>query len=89
MIGSFVLKNSPIFAIDLIIQNKYSDILMSKRINNLAKNYFVPAVESLKMKKIINAIERISNDELGKIYTIEDTYFMNYYEHFYHNSISD
>ena len=82
------VKNLPIIAIDLIIQNKNSEILMGKRLNNPAKNFFfVPGGRVLKNEKINDAFERISLDEIGRINKIEDATFLNYYEHFYPNSI--
>ena len=84
----FCVNRLPIIAIDLIIKNKYSEILMGRRLNNPAKDsFFVPGGRILKNEKIEDAIERISNDEISKTYKIKDASFINYFEHFYPNSI--
>ena len=83
----FCVKNFPIISVDLIIKNKKSEILMGKRINNPAKNfYFVPGGRILKNESIDDAIERISLNELGHLYKRNDTKFINFFEHFYANS---
>ena len=84
----FCVKNLPIIAIDLIIKNKKSEILMGRRSNNPAKDlFFVPGGRIFKNEKIVDAFERISLIELGKILKINDAKFINYYEHFYPNSL--
>jgi len=84
----FSVKNLPIIAIDLIIKNKKSEILMGRRLNNPAKNFFfVPGGRIFKNEKIKDAFERVSLDELGKTYQIKDSKFINYFEHFYPNSL--
>ena len=84
----FCVKNLPIIAIDLIIKNKKSEILMGIRSNNPAKDFFfVPGGRIFKNEKVANAFERISLIELGKSLKINDAKFLNYYEHFYQNSL--
>ena len=84
----FSVKNLPIIAIDLIIKNKKSEILMGKRLNNPAKDlFFVPGGRIFKNEKIKKAFKRITFNELGKSYNIKDSIFINYYEHFYPNSL--
>lgn len=86
----FCVENLPIIAIDLIIKNKKAEILMGRRSNNPAKNFFfVPGGRILKNEKIELAFERISLIELGKSLKINDAKFLNYYEHFYKNSLWD
>jgi len=86
----FCVKNLPIIAIDLIIKNKKSEILMGIRSNNPAKDFFfVPGGRILKNENIENAFERISLHELGNSLKIKDARFLNYYEHFYQNSLWD
>ena len=84
----FCVNRLPIIAIDLIIKNKHSEILMGRRLNNPAKNsFFVPGGRIFKNEKIEDAIERISNNEISKTYKIKDASFINYFEHFYPNSL--
>ena len=84
----FCVKNLPIIAIDLIIKNKKSEILMGNRSNNPAKDlFFVPGGRIFKNEKIEDAFERISLIELGISLKKNDAKFLNYYEHFYPNSL--
>ena len=86
----FCVQKLPIIAIDLIIKNKKSEILMGIRSNNPAKNFFfVPGGRILKNEKIEDAFKRITYIELGKTLDINDANFLNYYEHFYQNSLWD
>ena len=55
----FCVKNLPIIAIDLIIKNKKSEILMGIRSNNCKRLLFVLWKNS-KNENIENAFERIS-----------------------------
>lgn len=84
----FLVKNSPILAIDFVIKNDKNEILMGRRKNNPAKNYyFVPGGRVFKNEKIKNAIQRISREELNLKINKKDTKFINYFEHFYKNSL--
>ena len=57
------VKNLPIIAIDFVIKNEKLEVLMGRRINNPARNfYFVPGGRIFKNEKISNAFERISKD---------------------------
>jgi len=84
-----VIKSAPLVSIDLCIV-KDSKILVGKRINSPAQDYyFVPGGRILKseLKKI--ALERILMNELGlsvdpnKFYLIKE---MGVYEHFYQDN---
>ena len=84
----YCVKRLPIIAIDLIIKNQKSEILMGRRLNNPAKNlFFVPGGRIFKNEKINDAIQRISHNELGRTYSIKEVSFINYFEHFYSNSL--
>ena len=82
------VQNVPIFAIDLIIYFNDRKLLMGKRINNPAKNYFfVPGGRILKNESRKDAFKRITKDEIGKSFDINKSKFLGIYEHFYSNSI--
>ncbi len=82
-----IVKFSPIAAIDLCILNEKNEILLGKRINPPAKNYFfVPGGRIRKSEKISNAIRRILKDEIN--FEINDENlakinFLGVFEHFY------
>ena len=81
-----IIKFTPLIAIDFIIQfnNKY---LLGKRINQPAKDFlFVPGGRILKDEKINDAINRLSNQELGITLNKEMLEFHKIAEHHYNNN---
>ena len=81
------VQNVPIYAIDLIIFFKNGKLLMGKRINNPAKNYFfVPGGRILKDESRKEAFKRITKQEIGLECDIDKSKFLGIYEHFYSNS---
>jgi colanic acid biosynthesis protein WcaH len=85
---SSIIENTPLISIDLIIKNSEGKVLLGKRINKPAKNsWFVPGGRIFKDEKIEDAFERITNDEIGKKYTIEKAKFKGVYQHFYNDNV--
>ncbi len=81
------VQNVPIYAIDLIIYFNDHKLLMGKRINNPAKNYyFVPGGRILKNESRKDAFKRITKNEIGKSIPMNKSKFLGIYEHFYSNS---
>ncbi len=61
-----IVKNSPISAIDLCIFNEFKEILLGKRINHPAKNFFfVPGGRIRKGETLFTATKRILNSEIN------------------------
>ena len=83
---SLVVKNTPLIAIDLCIL-KENMILVGKRINSPAKNYFfVPGGRIFKSELKKNALKRILKSELGLTFKKDHEKFvenLGIYEHFY------
>jgi len=62
-----VIASTPLIAIDLIVVNERKEILLGKRLNQPAKNYwFVPGGRILKNETLDNAFKRLTLTELGK-----------------------
>ena len=82
-----IVKFSPIAAIDLCILNEKNEILLGKRINPPAKNYFfVPGGRIRKSEKISNAIRRILKDEINfeiNDENLDKINLLGVFEHFY------
>jgi colanic acid biosynthesis protein WcaH len=79
-----VVKNTPLIAIDLIIENENSEILLGWRNNPPAKGYwFVPGGRIRKGERFDDAFRRIALDETGLIVNLEDADFLGIYEHLY------
>lgn len=79
-----IIDTTPLVAIDLIIENSAGNILLGKRVNRPAKNYwFVPGGRIRKNEKIADAMLRISSAELGSAIAIEKTHLLGNYDHIY------
>ena len=84
-----VVENTPLIAIDLIVE-KNGLFLLGKRINEPAKGfYFVPGGRIFKGEKIKDAFKRITKEEIRREINIEYANFLGIYEHFYENSFVD
>jgi colanic acid biosynthesis protein WcaH len=61
-----VIRTTPLIAIDLIVQNEFGEVLLGKRHNRPAKNYwFVPGGRIKKNERSLDALERVGRSELG------------------------
>ncbi len=78
---------APLISIDLIVTNDQDEILLGKRDNKPAKNFwFVPGGRILKNETLDNAFKRLTHDELGIDLSRSEAIFLNIYEHFYSDS---
>ncbi len=79
-----IIKNTPLVAIDLIVENEDHNILLGWRKNAPAKGYwFVPGGRIFKNEKFPDAFKRITKNELGKSYPLSDASFLGVFEHIY------
>ncbi|MFK5937188.1 MAG: GDP-mannose mannosyl hydrolase [Sulfurimonas sp.] len=87
-IFSTIVENAPLISIDLIVKNEKNEILLGKRVNEPAKNYwFVPGGRIFKDETVANAFKRTVKDEIGLDVSINDAQFHGQYEHFYDNNV--
>ena len=85
---SKVIQNTPLISIDLIVKNNDGKILLGKRINKPAQDFwFVPGGRIYKNETLAKAFRRICNDELGVDFIIDEAKFYGSYEHFYENNV--
>lgn len=83
-----LVKNAPLFAIDLVVLNAKNEILVGKRLNAPAKgDWFVPGGRVFKNETLAKAFERITVAELGRQFSISQAVFLGIFEHFYPDSI--
>jgi len=83
-----IVGNMPISAKDLLFYSDKKGLLMGKRINNPAKDYyFVPGGRVFKNENRDDAIKRISNHEVGLILNSNNYTSIGTYDHFYPDSI--
>lgn len=86
----FVIEHTPLVAIDLIIKNKYNEILLGLRNNNPARGFlFTPGGRVRKNEKLNHAFSRICKNELGLICEIGSAHFCGIFEHFYSENFAD
>ncbi|TQV77035.1 GDP-mannose mannosyl hydrolase [Aliikangiella marina] len=81
------VRNTPLVSLDLIIKNNKGEVLVGKRINSPAKNYwFVPGGRIFKNESIEKALSRIMNEEVGMLFSKKECKSLGVYEHFYQDS---
>ncbi len=83
-----VVKNTPLISIDLVVKNRYNEILLGRRVNEPAKGYwFVPGGRIFKDESLSKAFQRICKSELNSELSMDDADFYGVYEHFYDNNV--
>lgn len=86
-----IVQNAPLIAIDLLII-KNRKLLLGKRKNAPGKNsFFVPGGRIMKNEKIIEAFNRILNNETNFILNKKSisSFFIGFDEHFYDDNFLD
>ncbi|MFB5743699.1 GDP-mannose mannosyl hydrolase [Cedecea sp. S5-13] len=82
-----IVEHTPLISIDLIIYNHKGEVLLGKRKNAPAKNfYFVPGGRIYKNEKIEDAFQRVCLSELGMSVDLSAAQFIGVFEHFYADS---
>lgn len=83
-----LVKNAPLFAIDLVVLNEKDQLLLGKRLNPPAKgDWFVPGGRVFKNEPLAKAFERITAAELGRSFSYNQSIFLGLFEHFYPESV--
>ena len=84
-----VVELTPLVAIDLVICSPQRQILMGKRVNRPAQNFwFVPGGRIMKEERLEHAFRRISSVELGVACNIEDARLLNGFTHLYDDNFA-
>jgi colanic acid biosynthesis protein WcaH len=79
-----IVKNTPLIAIDLVIENPQSEVLLGWRKNSPAKGFwFVPGGRIYKNEKFPDAFKRIVKTEIGLDLSLDDSVFLGVFEHIY------
>src|SRR4051794_21435444 len=79
-----VVRNAPLIAIDLIIQDDSGKVLFGMRTNEPAKGfYFVPGGAIWKNETLADAFARVLAAETGRQANITEAEFVGLFEHFY------
>ncbi len=84
-----IIDSAPLVSIDLIIEDQQGRVLLGRRNNRPAKDFwFVPGGRIRKNEKLKEAIKRISCDELGADIIISDAKLLGAYDHFYDDNFA-
>ena len=79
-----IIDVTPLVSVDLIIENAAGEILLGKRLNRPAQDFwFVPGGRIQKNETIENAIKRVSKTELGFELLLKDAQLLGAYNHIY------
>jgi colanic acid biosynthesis protein WcaH len=79
-----MVKNMPLIAIDLLVEDEKGDYLLGWRSNPPAQSsWFVPGGRIRKNESLANAFMRITQTELGSALKLEQAAFKGVYQHFY------
>lgn len=79
--------HAPLFAIDLVVLNEANQVLLGQRSNAPAKGYwFVPGGRVFKNESLDRAFERISEQELGRVFARKQAELLGLFDHFYEDS---
>lgn len=82
-----VVRNAPLFSIDLVVLDDRNNVLLGKRLNAPAQNcWFVPGGRVFKGEGLDAAFKRISQAELGSVFERPDAAFLGLYDHMYRDS---
>ncbi len=84
-----VVASTPLVSLDFIVFNSDGQILLGKRINRPAKNFwFVPGGRIYKDETFQQAFCRLVKSELGQDCSIDNAKFLGHYQHFYKDNFS-
>jgi colanic acid biosynthesis protein WcaH len=79
-----IIDSTPLVSIDIILKNSLDEILLGRRVNRPAKDYwFVPGGRIRKNETLKVAMGRISRAELGFEIAIENAKLLGAYDHIY------
>ena len=85
---STVIESTPLVSIDLVITNERNEALLGQRLNRPAKGYwFVPGGRILKDEPLAKAFMRLTQEELGECFSIEQAQLLGPYDHFYDDNV--
>ena len=82
-----IIETTPLVSIDLVIRDANYNVLLGKRQNKPAQNYwFVPGGRIRKNETLKEAMARISSAELGFTLDIKDAKLIGAFDHIYEDN---
>ena len=84
-----IIENTPLVSIDFVVYNQKGEILLGYRNNRPAQGYwFVPGGRIQKDESMSVAFKRLTLNELGTEFGLEQAEFIGPFEHFYTDNVS-
>ena len=81
---STVIESTPLVSIDLVVMNQNGEALLGQRLNRPAKDFwFVPGGRIQKNETLETAFQRLTLDELGTTFTIDQAQLLGPFTHLY------
>ena len=85
---STVIENTPLVSIDLVVINEQGQALLGERLNRPAQHFwFVPGGRIQKDESLADAFKRLTQEELGEQFTLDDAELLGPYDHFYEDNV--
>lgn len=85
---SSIIEHSPLISIDLVVRDDAGNVLLGKRLNRPAKDYwFVPGGRIRKDERFEVAFSRLVAEELGVALSLRQARFLGPYEHHYPDNV--
>jgi colanic acid biosynthesis protein WcaH len=85
-----VIRYAPLVSIDLIVRNHQGQVLLGKRRNAPAKEFwFVPGGRIYKGEQLATALKRVLQEELGVDSSPQTASFLGVYDHIYEDNVFD
>lgn len=83
-----LIKNAPLVSIDLVVRTRTGKVLLGRRSNDPAKEFFfVPGGRIFKDERIEEAFSRLAMEELGLRLKIADARSLGVHQHFYPTNV--
>ncbi len=87
-IFSSIIEHTPLISIDLIVENEEGSFLLGQRLNKPAQNsWFVPGGRVQKNETLADAFMRLTHNELGQAYNIDDAVLIGPFTHIYDDNV--
>jgi len=85
---STVIESTPLVSIDLVVKNKQGQALLGQRLNRPAKGFwFVPGGRVLKDESLADAFKRLTIEELGQAFSMDQAQLLGPFDHFYNDNV--
>jgi colanic acid biosynthesis protein WcaH len=85
---STVIESTPLVSIDLVVLDNNGRALLGQRLNRPAKDFwFVPGGRILKDESMADAFKRLTTEELGSEFSIDQAELLGPFDHFYTDNV--